>query len=197
MTPFAEVNYNNLPAPNFTPEITDKTPFVKECYEKCKATYQSSDPDFASCLLGCTLGGGGQNLYKVHVTFDLIAPMKEARNVKNCESQSVNALFVSYPVYQICVSKCQASRSLKKLLQIIPVPADTGDFSKVCYEKCVAAYGSSGPDFASCLFQCTIGGQKVDVVINPIVPVKVTRDVDDCKKIVFSRLWNITYISIV
>jgi putative transposon-encoded protein len=168
--------------------VTEVGDFFKVCYEKCVAAYGSSGIDYVTCLLQCSIGGE-QKLDKVDIAIKPIAPVREARDVKNCEKQCVNALYVSYPVYQICVTKCQPSRSLKKPLEISPVPAiavtEVGDFFKVCYEKCVAAYGTSGTDFASCIFRCNIGGQKLDkvgIAINPVAPVREARgSLADCK----------------
>jgi hypothetical protein len=45
----------------FTPEFVNKKPvefYVRECYERCEFAYKKTDADYASCLLGCTIGGG-------------------------------------------------------------------------------------------------------------------------------------------
>jgi hypothetical protein len=164
MTPVTDIDYKKVPVvPTFTPEFVEKKPvefYVKECYDRCAVAYKSTDPDFSYCLIGCTVGG--QKLDKVDFAINPIAPVREARDFEDCKKNCLFAI-AEYSVYQYCLIGCKG-RSLKKPLEIAPVPAiavtEAGDFFKVCYEKCVAAYGLSGPDFASCLFQCTIGGGK-------------------------------------
>jgi hypothetical protein len=185
MTPVTDVDYKKVPVvQTFTPEIVDKKPvefYVKECYDRCAVAYKPTDSDFSYCLLGCTVGG--QKFDKVNVAINPFTPVRDARGLTACEKKCGPELIVP-AIYLRCLNKCEGSRSLKKPLEIVPVPVvavtEVGDFFKVCYEKCVAAYGLSGPDFASCLFKCTIGGgnkkpYEKDVVVKPVVGVREAR----------------------
>jgi hypothetical protein len=170
----ADVDYKKVPVvPTFTPEVVDKKPvefYVKECYDRCAVAYKPTDPDFSYCLLGCTVGG--QKLDKVDFAINPFTPVREAHALTACEKKcEPERFFLTF--YLDCMIKCQRGRSLTKPLEIVSVPVvavpEVGDFFKVCYEKCVAAYGLSGPDFTSCLFKCTIGGGKKPYVSNVVV----------------------------
>jgi hypothetical protein len=131
------------------------------CYDRCVATYGTSGTNYTYCVIGCSLGG--QKFDKVDFAINPFTPVREARVLTACEKKCAPELFLP-PLYLDCLIKCKGGRSLKKPLEIVSVPVvavpEVADFFKVCYEKCVAAYGLSGPDFASCLFKCTIGGGK-------------------------------------
>jgi len=84
VTPVTDVDYKKVPVvPTFTPEVVDKKPvefYVKECYNRCAVVYKSTDPDYATCLLGCTVGGQKpkETPFKVDFVGDRVIGVKEA-----------------------------------------------------------------------------------------------------------------------